>query len=124
MTTTQQNVPLREQAQAFLSRDVHHLFIDGRSVPAASGQTLTTVDPSTGEVLAQLAAGDATDVDRAVLAARRAFQGPWRTWSPYERQALLTRIGQVLDERFDELIEIEAMDMGAPISRLRNSRSA
>ena len=122
MTTTQQDVALCEQAQAFLSRDVHDLFIDGQFVPAGSGQTLSTVNPSTGEVLARFAAGDSSDIDRAVLAARRAFEGPWRTWTPYERQALLTRIGQVLDARFEELIQIEALDMGAPISRLRNTK--
>ena len=93
---------------------MHHLFIDGQKVPAASGKTLTTVNPSTGEFLARLAAGDQSDVDRAVLAARKAFKGPWSTWTPYERQALLTRIAQVLDERFEELVQIEAMDMGAP----------
>ncbi|MEU1690455.1 aldehyde dehydrogenase family protein [Streptomyces hirsutus] len=124
MTTTQQNFALCEQAQSFLSREEHRLLIDGQSVPAASGQTLTTVNPSTGEVLARLAAGDQSDVDRAVAAARRAFHGPWSTWTPYERQALLTRIAQVLDERFEELIQIEAMDMGAPISRLRNTKPA
>ena len=124
MTTSQQNVALCEQAQSFLSRDVHHLVIDGQSVPAASGKTLTTVNPSTGEVLARLAAGDQSDVDRAVLAARKAFNGQWSTWTPYERQALLTRIAQVLDERFEELIQIEAMDMGAPVSRLRNTKPA
>ena len=124
MTTTQQNVALCEQAQSFLSREVHHLFIDGQSVPAASGKTLTTVNPSTGEVLARLAAGDQSDVDRAVRAARKAFNGQWSTWTPYERQALLTRIAQVLDERFEELIQIEAMDMGAPVSRLRNTKPA
>jgi len=122
VTTTQLNVELSEQAQAFLSRDVHHLIIDGQGVPAASGKTLATVNPSTGEVLARLAAGDQTDVDRAVRAARQAFNGPWSTWTPYERQALLTRIAQVLDERFEELVHIEAMDMGGPISRLRNTK--
>jgi acyl-CoA reductase-like NAD-dependent aldehyde dehydrogenase len=124
MTTTQQDVALCEQAQAFLSRDVHDLFIDGQFVRAGSGQTLSTVNPSTGEVLARFAAGDSSDIDRAVLAARRAFEGPWRTWTPYERQALLTRIAQVLDARFEELIQIEALDMGAPISRLRNTKPA
>ena len=124
MTTTQQDVALCEQAQAFLSRDVHDLFIDGQFVPAGSGQTLTTVNPSTGEVLARLAAGDQADVDRAVLAARRAFEGQWKTWTPYQRQALLMRIADVLDERFEELIQIEASDMGAPLSRLRSSRPA
>ncbi len=122
MTTFQQNVALCEQAQGFLSRAVHHLVIDGQSVPALSGKTLTTVNPSTGEILARLAAGDQSDVDRAVLAARKAFKGQWSTWTPYERQALLTRIAQIFDERFEELIQIEAMDMGGPVSRLRNTK--
>ena len=122
MTTFQQRIALGEQAQVFLDRDVQHLFIDGRRVPAGSGRTLTTLNPSTGEVLAQLADGDQADVDRAVLAARKAFDGSWSTWTPYERQALLTRIAQVLDERFEELIQIEAMDMGAPVARLRHTK--
>ncbi|WP_370961534.1 aldehyde dehydrogenase [Amycolatopsis sp. cg9] len=124
MTTFQQNFALGEQAQGFLSREVHHHVIDGKRVPAASGRTLSTVNPSTGEVLAQLAAGDASDVDQAVHAARRAFSGPWRAWTPYERQALLTRVAQTLDERFEELIQIEATDMGAPVSRLRTTKPA
>jgi acyl-CoA reductase-like NAD-dependent aldehyde dehydrogenase len=124
VTTIQQDVAASEQAQSFVSRDVHQLFIDGQRVPAAAGGTLATVNPSTGQVLARLAAGNQSDVDRAVLAARRAFNGPWSTWTPYERQALLTRIAQVLDERFEELIQIEAMDMGAPLSRLRSSKPA
>jgi len=124
VSTTRQSFAPREQVRRFLSREVHDLLIDGQRVPASSGETLTTVNPSTGEVLAHLAAGGPADVDLAVGAARRAFVGPWSTWSPYERQALLTRIAAVLDERFDELIEIEALDMGAPVSRLRNSKAA
>ncbi|MGW2169524.1 aldehyde dehydrogenase family protein [Streptomyces sp. NPDC001705] len=124
MTTSQQSAVLCKQAQSFLDRDVQRLLIDGESVPAASGQTLTTVNPSTGEILARLAAGDQADIDRAVHAARKAFNGQWSTWSPYQRQALLTRIAQVLDERFEELIQIEALDMGAPLSRLRNTKPA
>jgi len=124
VTTFQREFALDERAQSFLSREAHLLVIDGQLVPAASGETLTTVNPSTGEVLARFAAGDQSDVDRAVSAARRAFEGKWSTWSPYERQGLLTRIAQVLDERFEELIQIEALDMGAPVSRLRNSKPA
>ena len=122
--TIQREFTIHEQAHIFLSREVHHLIIDGQRVPSASGQTLTTVNPSTGEVLALLSAGDKADIDRAVIAARKAFTGKWSTWSAYDRQALLTRIGQVLDERFEELIHIEAMDMGAPVARLRNTKSS
>jgi acyl-CoA reductase-like NAD-dependent aldehyde dehydrogenase len=124
VTTMQHGVALSKATQEFLSRDVHQLFLDGRRVPAASGETLTTVNPSTGELLGRLAAGDATDVDRAVRAARAAFMGPWSTWTPYERSTLLTRVAQVLDDRFEDLIELEALDMGAPLSRLRGSRAA
>ena len=94
MSTTQQTLAPREEARRFLAREVHQLLIDGQQVPASSGETLTTVNPSTGEVLAHLAAGGHADVDRAVRAARKAFVGPWSRWSPYERQALLTRIAR------------------------------
>jgi acyl-CoA reductase-like NAD-dependent aldehyde dehydrogenase len=124
VTTSQQHFALHEQAQSFLSRASHLLVIDGQHVPASSGRTLTTVNPSTGETLAHIAAGDQVDVDLAVAAARKAYNSPWSTWSPYERQALLTRIAHVLDERFEELIQIEALDMGAPVSRLRNTKPA
>ena len=124
MTAVQQDLAPSEDAQAFLARQEHQLFIDGQRVPAESGRMVTTVNPSTGEVLAWLAAGEKADVDRAVTAARAAFRGPWSRWTPYERQALLTRVAQLLDERFEELIQIEALDMGAPVSRLRGTKPA
>ena len=72
MTTTQPDFVLNEQAQSFLSRDVHHLFIDGQGVPAASGETLTTTNPSTGEVLARFASGARpTSTGRSSLHAKR-----------------------------------------------------
>ncbi|KQU28465.1 MULTISPECIES: aldehyde dehydrogenase family protein [unclassified Rhodococcus (in: high G+C Gram-positive bacteria)] len=113
-----------DPARAFLARDVHHPFVDGRRVPADSGDVLSTVNPSTGEVFAHIGAGGESDIDRAVVAARRAFQGEWSSWTPYDRQALLTRVAHAMDENFDELVQIEALDMGAPVTRLRNSKSA
>ena len=124
MTTVFSGAPLSERASEFLSREVHHLFIDGERVPARSGQVLNTTSPSTGEVLAHFSAGDAGDVDVAVAAARKAFRGEWSTWTPYQRQELLFRVARVLDERFEELAQIESLDMGAPISRVRNSKPA
>jgi aldehyde dehydrogenase (NAD+) len=124
VTTTEQSFAPHEQVQQFLSREVHQHFIGGRRVPSSTGRTLTTVNPSTGEILAHLADGAPADVGLAVRAAREAFEGPWSRWSPYERQALLVRVAGALEERFDELIEIEALDMGAPLSRLRNSKPA
>jgi aldehyde dehydrogenase (NAD+) len=90
-------------AAHFLSRGRYGLLIDGQSVPAGSGATFDTRNPSTGEVLGQLAAGAQEDVDRAVRAARAAFQGPWSRWTPYERQALLYRAHEAMDRHFEEL---------------------
>lgn len=124
MTAIALGAVTNERARDFLSRDVHHLFIDGELVPAASELTLSTVTPSTGEVLAHFSAGDRTDIDRAVAAARRVFSGEWGSWTPYQRQALINRVAQVLDERYEELAQIEALDMGAPISRVRASKAS
>ena len=62
------------------------MLIDGKWVEAASGKTFETRNPATGEVLATVAEGDAEDIDRAVAAARRAFDGPWSKFKPFERQ--------------------------------------
>lgn len=111
-------------AQAFVARAPHGLFIGGQSVPAQSGRSFPTIDPSTGAVLGHIAEGDAADVDRAVHAARAAFEGPWRRWTPYERQKLLYRIHDEVEAQFEELAQIETMDMGAPIARSRASKAA
>jgi aldehyde dehydrogenase (NAD+) len=118
------DAPRDARAVRFLSRDQHGLLIDGQSVSAVSGATLETRNPSTGEVFARLAAGAESDVDRAVRAARAAFQGPWSRWTPYERQALLYRAHEAVERNFEELAHIESMDMGAPIVRTRASKAA
>lgn len=97
-------------------------LIDGRAVPAASGQTIATLNPANGREIAQLAQGSAEDVDRAVAAARRAFEGPWAKWTPHQRQSLLNRIADLVDDNFEELALIETLDMGAPLSRTRMLR--
>ncbi|MFP3617445.1 aldehyde dehydrogenase family protein, partial [Paraburkholderia sp. SIMBA_050] len=65
-------------------------------------------------MIGHLVAGSETDVDRAVRAARTAFEGQWSRWTPYERQALLYRAHEIMERNFDELAEIESVDMGAP----------
>ena len=124
MTTIQHDAVLTESAKQFLSRPVHHLFIDGERVPAASGETLKTYAPSSGDELARFSCGGESDIDRAVAAARRAFEGDWSSWTPYQRQDLIVRVKQVLDERFEELAQIESLDMGTPISRVLASKSS
>ena len=98
--------------------DAKCLLIDGEWVPSASGQTFPSIDPSTGATVALLAEGDVTDVDRAVAAARRAFDsGPWPNASPMARQALLLALADAVAAEFAELRRLEAVDMGYPIGR-------
>ena len=79
------------------------MLIDGEWVRAASGKTFESRNPATGELLAKVAEGDKEDIDRAVAAARRAFEGPWSKFKPYERQALLLKIADLVEENYDEL---------------------
>ena len=81
-----------------------------------------THDPATGELLATVAEGDAEDINRAVAAARRAFDGPWSKVRPFERQSLLLKLADLVEWNFDELPELDTLDMGAPISRTRGNR--
>jgi aldehyde dehydrogenase (NAD+) len=81
--------PLERTGHPFLDGKTKLLLIDGKWVEAASGKTFESINPATGEVLAKVAEGDAEDIDRAVEAARRAFEGPWRKVKPYERQQIL-----------------------------------
>lgn len=107
---------------AFLTKDQHQLYIDGDWQPAQSGETLDTWNPATGQCLTRIARGVTADVDLAVQAARRAFEGPWSRFTPSDRQAMILRIAEVIDRNFDELAIIETMDMGAPAVRMRNMR--
>ncbi|MEV0081353.1 aldehyde dehydrogenase family protein [Saccharopolyspora sp. NPDC050642] len=89
------------------------LLIGGEWVDAASGRTFATHDPATGERLTEVAHGQAEDVDRAVAAARRAFEdGPWARMKPNERERLIWRVGDVLSERAAEFGQLEALDNG------------
>lgn len=89
--------------------------IGGRSVESAA--TFTTVNPATGLVLAEVARGSAEDIDRAVVAARKAFDhGPWPRLSPAERKAILLRFASVIEANTDELALMEAMEAGKPIT--------
>lgn len=106
----------------FLTGRPKRLFIDGKWVEAASGKTFDTLNPSTGEVLAAVAEGDSEDIDRAVAAARRAFDGPWRKFKPFERQNLLLKLADLVERHFDELAALDTLDMGAPISRTKAGR--
>lgn len=97
------------------------MFIDGSWCDAAAGARFDTVDPATGEVLASVPAADATDVDRAVRAARRAFDdGTWGMAVPERTRArLLHRMADVVRERAEALAVLEVRDCGKPIADAR-----
>jgi aldehyde dehydrogenase (NAD+) len=98
------------------------MLIDGRWVESASGKTFETLNPATGEAIAQVAEGDREDVDRAVKAARKAFEtGPWRRMDARERGKLLYRLADLMEKHIDELAALETLDNGKPI---RDSRGA
>jgi acyl-CoA reductase-like NAD-dependent aldehyde dehydrogenase len=91
----------------------YKLFIDGEFVDSASGQTFETRSPSDGSVIGTVARAGREDVDRAVTAARRAFDdGPWPSMSPHERSAVLVRMAELLQDRQAELCQLEAEDAG------------
>jgi len=91
------------------------LFIDGQWQPAVSGETFTTYNPATGEALAEVAKADAADIDRAVIAARKAFEGEWSKITPTQRGNLLQKVAQIIRERADEIALLDTRDGGRPI---------
>jgi acyl-CoA reductase-like NAD-dependent aldehyde dehydrogenase len=96
-------------------------FIDGGFAPAADGRTFEAVSPRDGSVIAEVARGHREDVDRAVHAARRAFdRGLWSRADPAERGRVLQRLAELMSERLEQLALIEALDTGHPINDARS----
>lgn len=93
------------------------LFIDGRWVEPNSGRSFAALNPATGETLGLVAEGDGVDVDLAVSAARRAFDGPWSRGKPAERQKLLLTLAELVERDSAALSELETRDMGTPLYR-------
>jgi betaine-aldehyde dehydrogenase len=94
-------------------------FIDGESVDPVDGRTEPVLNPATGEEIAQAPLSGAADVERAVAAARRAFDG-WSGATPGERSLALLRIAETIDAHADELAELEALDAGKPLAAVRD----
>ena len=109
-------VTLDNRVEAFIAAP-RQLFINGQWVDAASGKTFETPTPATGETLARIAEGDVEDINRAVTAARRAFDsGPWSRMSPSERGRIIWRIGDLILEHVEELAQLESLDNGKPVA--------
>src|SRR5947209_10539101 len=98
------------------------LFIGGKWLDSVSGKTFETINPATGEVICRVAEGDKADVDKAVKAARKAFEeGPWPKMNASERGRLLYKLADAIEKNIDELAALETLDNGKP---LRDSRAA
>src|SRR3977135_2219195 len=96
------------------------LLINGQWVNSASGKTFPTINPSTGEELARIAEADAADVDKAVAAARAAFEkGAWRKMTASQRGNLMYKLADLIEKHADELAQLEALDNGNPYSVAR-----
>ncbi|PRW44891.1 aldehyde dehydrogenase [Chlorella sorokiniana] len=104
------------QAAEALKTQPSQLFIDGKFVDAASGKKFDVLDPTTGEAVFQVAEADAADVDKAVKAARRAFdQGEWPRMSGKQRGKILYRLAELIEQHAEELAHIESLDNGKPV---------
>lgn len=111
---------LQAGTRAFLESSPKRLLIGGEWLPATDGHTFTTINPANGQPLAEVAQAGAADVDRAVEAARAAFEaGPWPAMTGAERGHLLWALADRLERHADELAELETLDNGKPLRTAR-----
>jgi phenylacetaldehyde dehydrogenase len=119
MATALKIAPPEDKVTSFVSR-THRILINGKWVEAASGKTFATYNPATGEVLARVAEGDREDIDRAVKAARAAFEtGRWSQLTASERGRLIWKLADLLEENLEEFAELESLDNGKPLKIAR-----
>jgi phenylacetaldehyde dehydrogenase len=110
---------LAEPVQKFISRP-RKMWIGGQWVEAASGRTFPVYEPSTGDIIAHVAEGDKADIDKAVSAARAAFEsGPWSRMAPAERARLIWRLSDLLEQHIEEFAQLESLDNGKPLTVAR-----
>lgn len=115
MTIIQSNISPSTKAAEFLNRQ-HKMLIGAEWTDAASGETLEVLNPATGQEMARIPKGIATDVDRAVSAARKAFDdSQWSKMRPAERQKLLWRLADLMEQNIEELAELESIDNGKSV---------
>ncbi|WP_258186875.1 aldehyde dehydrogenase family protein, partial [Chromobacterium haemolyticum] len=112
-------VPVLESVRAFLERE-HGLWIDGKPRAALSGRRNEVRNPASGAVIANVADGEAADVDAAVASARRAFEsGVWSGLRPAERERVLLRLADLLEAHAEELAQLETLNQGKSIHLAR-----
>jgi phenylacetaldehyde dehydrogenase len=119
MATATQAIPLDESVSRYVAR-TQKMLINGKWVEAASGKTFPTYNPATGEVLSRVAEGDREDINRAVDAARAAFDsGPWSKMPAAQRSLLIWRLADLIEKHAEEFAQLESLDNGKPLSVAR-----
>jgi phenylacetaldehyde dehydrogenase len=119
MATTATGVQVTDAVAQFLAVP-RKMFINGRWVDSVSGKTFPSYDPSTGEVLAQVAEGAAEDINLAVKAARAAFEtGPWRKMTVSQRGRLIWKLADLIEANLEEFAQLESLDNGKPVGVAR-----
>src|SRR6266566_777525 len=119
MTVPDTEITIAPEVNTFLSAP-RKMLIDGQWVEAASGKTFAVYEPATGEVIAYVPEGDKEDIDRAVRAARKAFEsGPWHTMTPSVRGRLINKLADLLEQHAEEFAQLETLDNGKPLSVAR-----
>ncbi|MCY9140189.1 aldehyde dehydrogenase family protein [Peribacillus frigoritolerans] len=117
----EQTIKLNPRVQEFL-KGTKKLLINGELVDAASGKTFETLDPSNGKVLAVVSEAGPEDVDKAVKAARTAFdKGPWKKMSASERSRLIYKLADLMEEHKEALAQLDTLDNGKPIGETTNA---
>ncbi|MEE9266517.1 MAG: aldehyde dehydrogenase family protein, partial [Gammaproteobacteria bacterium] len=112
-------VEITPNVTRFLSKP-KKMLIGGEWVTSASGKTFPVYDPATGREIAQVSEGEEEDINRAVKAARKAFEsGPWPKMSPADRTRLLWKLADLLEENKEEFAQLETLDNGKPITYSR-----
>ena len=112
--------PAPQTADHVHLEDRYDLFIGGQFVASEGGDTFDTINPATEEKLAEVAEATEADVDRAVLAAREAYEKIWSRMAPKERGKIIYRLARIIQEKSRELAVIESMDGGKPIRESRD----
>ena len=119
MSTAVSTAQMHSRVAEFVGKP-RKMFIDGKWVEAASGKTFPSYNPATGEVMAKIAEGDREDINRAVKAARKAFDsGPWPEMTASQRGRLIWKLGDLLESRLEEFAQIESLDNGKPLAIAR-----
>jgi phenylacetaldehyde dehydrogenase len=119
MATTASAPVLDQNVSSFVSK-TQKILINGRWVEAASGKTFPTYNPATGDTLSRVAEGDKEDIDRAVKAARAAFDnGPWSKITPSERGRMIWKIADLIEKHLEEFAQLESLDNGKPLKVAR-----